>query len=356
MRIGPGTKSCAPAAPGEVCLTGVALQPLFVLQFDRLLASSSVSRANYHITSGGSGELVFKQIRVDPVERTVVFNIDQPLLASTEYKLTIKAADRPADRLAAFDGTPFEGTTTIRFTTLPSATVSETDIDPLPVDPCAAIAVLQGSCTGSACHGELKTAADAGGKSKLAPPAMGLSLVSNQSICATALGKSAVEVQLAEAPFSTGTTSAPFPYGLPLVAPGDSSRSFLLMKILLAYSSASSVPQASWSQPAPLDLPISSNPFPATANDLARHVPGAPMPHPTLAPDPGAQPYAPLSIENVRLLRAWIDRGAPLCGGASCAGAPADAGADATTSDAAGDAAGDASDAASDARDAASSG
>jgi hypothetical protein len=312
----------------------VVLQPLVVLQFDRILSRGSVARANYAIVSGTSKDLSFKQIRVDPVERAVIFSLEEALLPSVEYKLVIRAAEREADRLAAYDGTPFEGTYTIAFDTRPSSTPAEaeTDIDPGGADPCGALKILQGSCAGARCHGET-VAGDAA-------PAMGLSFASNAAIQATALGKAASEVQSAAGP-RVGSSGAPFPYGMQLIAPNDSASSFLLYKILMDTNLRDSKllgPGDAYPINTAAQAPLTPQRMKEVGAELSRVIPGAPMPHPSLPPDDelSLSPYEPLTLANVRLLRAWIDRGAPACGIAT---------GDAGTSDGATDGSLDASDA-----------
>lgn len=283
----------------------MTLQPLVVLQFDRALARSSVARANYTIASGSNKDLDFKQIRVDPVDRTVVFTLETPLLPSTDYKLIVRAADREADRLAAYDGTPFEGTYTISFSTASSAGAVETDIDPVAVDACHTVTTLQATCFGSACHGDRDSAG---------PPAMGLSFASSAAVQATAVGKAASEVQIAAAP-RTGSPNAPFPYGMQLVAPNESAASFLLYKILMdpRLRDEGLDPDQPYPPLSIASAPLTPRRLQQLGQELSKVIPGAPMPHPDLVPDPSAEPYKPLGLKEVRLLRAWIDRGAPPC-------------------------------------------
>ncbi|MGZ3474550.1 MAG: hypothetical protein ACXWUG_09760 [Polyangiales bacterium] len=311
VRIGPApadanANHCKSTGKNECKLDyPVVLQPLFVLQFDRFLAPSSVARANYSLLSGTSKDLAFKQIRVDPVERAVIFTLEGALQPSVEYKLVIRAADREADRLAAYDGTPFDGTYTIAFTTGSGATV-ENDVDPGTFDPCAAITVLQGSCLGSNCHGDLVST----------PPAMGLSFASYAAIQGTAVGRAASEVQNAAAP-RVGSPGAPFPYGMQLIVPNSSAASYLLYKILMDTRLRNGTTVAA-DTPFPMttiaQAPQTPNRMSTLGKELSKVIPGTAMPHPDLLPEPATpQVYEPLSIDNIRLLRGWIDRGAPAC-------------------------------------------
>ncbi len=355
VRIGPGATPCPEPAPGgEPCLRDVILQPTFVLQFDRPLAPSSVARSNYAIRSGSvPGELAFELPRVDPVESTVVFTLSEPLLPQTEYSLHVRAAERAADRLAAFDGVPFRGEVVVRFTTGPDDGRRETDNDPLATAlgadlGCRAVQILAGGCAGTQCHGDVRrdVAPEA-----LAPPAMGLSLISNEAIAATAIRRAAVQVQLASDPGGTGGTTSDFPHGLPLIEPGSSARSYLLYKILRDPRRVAPNASGVVELPPPVEslrvAPPGFDPLARTAAELARVIPGAPMPHDVLPPEPDAGVYAPTSLENVRVLRAWIDKGAPPCvttpaSGSDAGVADTGAGGGDTGGDAADDTGGDA--------------
>jgi len=310
----------------------VNLRPLFVVQFDRIMALSSGARTNFKITSGTSGNLEFIQPRVDPVERTVVFALGpgaDPLQPNTEYRLIIEDSKRAADRLAAFDGAPFEGREVIRFTTGTDPT-AQTSNDPQAVDACAAVRALQAKCSGAACHGFDPTGRTRGPTA----PAMGLSLVSDDAIDKTAKNRAAVLVQLASEPGGTGEASTKFPYGLPLIAPGASSRSFLLYKILIdSRRKAPLSPSGAVAIPPPHpDLALENppaDPFVRMAAELHARVPGAPMPHDELAPEPGHPGYGPMLLDEVRILRRWIDDGARPCVGTMAGGdAGTDVGAD----------------------------
>lgn len=300
VRVGNGTR-CAPKPGDAFCVSDVNLRPLVVLQFDRIMAVSSSSRANFKIVSGTSGNLAFIQPRVDPVERTIVFTLATPLAADTEYRLLIEDSKRPADRLAAFDGAPFEGRAVVRFTTGKDAT-EQTDVDPQRVDACAAVATLKDRCGNAACHGPRET-----------HPAMGLSLDRWESIFDTAINHGSKLVQQATEPAGTGEGSRRFPAGLPIIAPGASGRSFLLFKILMdpRRTGPDGPPHPSLA----LDTATATDPFARTAAELAQRVPGAPMP----------RDLDPLPVESLRVLRRWIDDGAKACGASS-----SDAGIDAT--------------------------
>jgi hypothetical protein len=335
--MGAGSSRCD-AKPGDAfCVKDVSPQPRVVLRFDRVMAPSSVFRDNYRIVSGSSGNLNFKQVRIDPIERAVVFTLrdDQKLLPG-EYVLRIKSSDDPANRLAAFDGAKFEGESLVRFVVGANMTL-EPEIDPLAKDELptreerarAAIGTLSASCTGARCHGNNSGSA----------PAMGLSLINPTAICATAFGRSSVLVQAPDDPSGGGRTTNDFPTGLPLIpnpSSGDgSARSFLLYKILMDYRLRADAECAPTDAACAKEMAAMTRAF----AELRKRIPGAPMPHDTLGPDPSSSIFSPLPLASVRLLRRWIDEGAAPCDKTPIV-VPTDAGADAT-GDTLGDAPGD---------------
>lgn len=304
---------CTTLKPGDAfCFTDVSQQPRVTLTFDRMMAPSSVFRENYRIVSGSSSSLNFKQVRVDPVERSIVFILRDELTEGA-YSLRIKSVDAPANRLAAFDGTPFEGEAVVSFNVKKGT--ADTEIDP-PLDPmlttvdaraCAAISALQASCTGAQCHGDTKGT----------PPMLGLSLVNYAAIRGSAKSRSSVLVQAADDPSGSGRYTTDFPTGLPLISPKDSASSFLLYKILMDYRER---PGGEKEAAALLRM----------STELRKRIPGAPMPHDSLPPEPNASVFFALPMPTVRLLRQWIDDGACGCGEVACSGGTAtDAGTDA---------------------------
>lgn len=305
------------------------------------MAATSNSPLNFSIVSGTAGNLVGLQGRVDPVERTIVFTLGADLLPKTEYRLLVEDNARAGLQLAAFDGAPFAGRATIRFTTGDTPGLSQTDNDPEPVDACRAVTALGGStCTGSSCHGDDRTDVAVG--DKRTAPAMGLSLVSDDAIEQTAINHTSVLVQLATDPSGTGARTQSFPYGLPIIdvavagRSGNSARSFLVYKLLMSeprHGGDGGTP-VEGAHPQLTLPPPSVDPFPRVADELRARIPGAPMP-----------PTDRLDLDLVRVIRRWIDGGAPRCRAGGDAGPDA---ADATA-DAVSDAAADVpSDAASD--------
>lgn len=344
---------CGPVVEGRQRICDVKLRPLVVIRFDRVLADSAAARINYRISSGSVADVVFRRVRVDPVERTVVLSLDAPLQRGTLYRLRIKSSDAPNDRLASFDGTPFQGEYVQDFMTKAVKDPLDTedvDLDPAAVDPCEIQALFAGACAG--CHGLPKTPVDA------VPTSLGLVLTTPLGLQETAIGHASRLVQRAANPGSAGAAplaGVGFPRGLPLVDPreGGSVTSFLLYKLMMAgplelerAEAGDGSAQATLAAPLGKGLAAPDGDPKAlwrrTADDLAAVVPGSHMP----------SNGAPLTLAQLRAIRAWIDgaggrRPAELCG-------TGDAGADAapdSTGDAAGDSAGAdaATDAASDA-------
>ena len=175
----------------------VILRPHFVLRFSRPLSPSSVSRANFSISStGGVASVGFTNIRVDPLDRAIVFTVDATLNVDTDYALEIHPSDDPRARLAAIDGAPFVGTVKILFHTTKDKTATKPEPLDVLVNPCVAITALTTSCAGQCCHG-------APGM----PPVLGLSLATGITIQRTAVGHAAVEVQDPASPGGPGTPS-----------------------------------------------------------------------------------------------------------------------------------------------------
>jgi len=317
-------KACPDSSGGE-CYLDVTLRPLIVLRFDRVMSPTAFGRNNVRISSGKIGDIGFKTVRVDPVERQVVIALDTPLLPSTAYTLVIQSVESAPNRLAAFDGAVFEGVKTIQLRTAATTdpTRDGTDVDPgPPVDPCKARDILEGGCAGVTCHG-------APGQ----PPAMGLSLWSEEGIQKTACDRPAALVQLPESPGSPSFDRNGFPRGMAVIKRGSSAESFLIYKLLRR------VPDGKNALPPLLDVGDAPNAVERTVSELGAVIPGEPMPNPAFAP-PG--PPA-LSWDDLHLLRRWIDEGAPQCAG--FVPPPTDAGVDASDAGDSGSDAGDAADA-----------
>jgi hypothetical protein len=132
----------------------VILRPHFVLRFSRPMSPSSISRANFSISStGGVASVGFTNIRVDPMDRTIVFTVDATLNIDTDYALEIHPSPDPRAQLAAIDGAPFLGTVKIPFHTTKDKTATTPEALDVLVNPCAARDVLTTSCAERCCHG-----------------------------------------------------------------------------------------------------------------------------------------------------------------------------------------------------------
>ncbi len=291
----------------------VPLHPRFVVRFDRLLAPSADYRPNFTIRSGAFTNVTFREIRVDPVGRQVVFVIADDLLPQTRYVLHVESGPDAATRLAAIDGAPFEGSLDVPFTTETTRTLpDQPDLDPdaSPDDPCKAAALLASSCAGASCHGTATPLLADGGVLPGTAPAMGLNLASSPGIQATAVDRAAVSVAYEATPSGTGQPASPvFPYGLPLIRSGQSSASYLLYKALLA---------------GPVGDPVGASAFalkgvvaPSAQVVADLHaLRGSGMPPASLAGDPAGLPPRPaLGWPDLYLLRRWIDAGALPCRG-----------------------------------------
>jgi hypothetical protein len=303
-----GAKKCTAPQPGDAfCMVDVGHQPRIVLTFDRPLSQTSDSPRNYSIASGSIESVAVARARIDPVERAAVLVLDSKLAASTEYRLIIKSDPDPRYRLTSIEGVGLDAPIVVRLTT--GAMPGEVDTNPefTTADPCGAIKLLTSKCTGGPCHGATNVA-----------PAMGLSLVTYAAIEATARGKGSALVQTAQHPPPGSVPSNDFPYGLSIVEPGSSARSFLIYKLMMDDSR--------------------EEPFASVAKDLRRRIPGSEMPPRTLA---GGDPsgFGPLPVDELRQIRRWIDDGAK-----DCPDPGGDAGADSMTdasTDSASDAGGD---------------
>ncbi len=298
-----------------------------MIRFDRVLANSASARVNYRISSGTVVDVVFKKVRVDPVERTVTLALDAPLQRNTLYRLRVRAADNPGDRLASFDGTPFEGEYVQDFVTKAEkdpADTEDVDLDPIPADPCAVQAIFRKSCTGADCHGSPSAGVTTA-------RAMGLSLDSDLGLQQTAIGHASVLVQRAANPGSGGAAPLAglgFPRGLPIVdrREGGSTSSFLLYKLLLAGPAELGQfgEEAVLGAPLPKGLAAPdgrvADLWRRTIADLSVLVPGSGMP-----------PSAPLRLEEIRAVRRWIDGAGAVQPTEACTG---DAGTDATDAEA----------------------
>jgi len=313
--------------PGDAfCFTNVSQQPLIVLTFDRPLAPSSEFRDNYAIVSGSSGNLAFKRVRIDPVERAAILTLadttvtgpDVRLAGGTEHRLVIKSSADPRNHLASYEGAKLEGELVVRFTTRATPGDEENRIDPAPSDACETIKVLSSKCAGAPCHGATKVA-----------PAMGLSLVSYEGIANSAIGQRSTLVQTAQHPPPGSGVAAEFPYGMALIEKGSSARSFLIYKIMMDRERTATLEGTTYKVPEPPGIPggavtSKTDPLVSVANDLRRRIPGSEMPPRNLPGDPNPSGFGPLPLSELRLIRRWIDDGAPPCVAPS-----GDAGADA---------------------------
>jgi hypothetical protein len=298
-------------AGGEAA--NVPLHPRFVVRFDRILSPSADYRPNFTIRSGAFSNVTFREIRVDPVARQVVFVIADALLPQTRYVLHVESGPDAATRLAAIDGAPFAGPVDVPFTTETARQadeVDELDIDPdaAAADACSVRDLLASNCTGSSCHGPIETRLPDGSVA-VGVPAMGLNLGSSAGIQATAVDQAAVGVAYEATPSGTGQPSSPvFPFGLPLIRSGQSSTSYLLYKLLKRR------PEGAPKDASAFALGDVADPAGQAVSDL-HAIRGSGMPHEELAPDGGPSSDARKALQwwQLHMLRRWIDAGARPC-------------------------------------------
>ncbi len=281
------------------------LHPRFVVRFDRILESSADYRPNFAIRSGVFTNVTFREIRVDPVARQVIFVIADDLLPQTRYVLHVESGPDASSRIAAIDGAPFDGPFDQPFTTESARApgeVDETTFDPdaSPDDPCVAAAIFAQSCAGANCHGSGTEA-----------PAMGLNLANSAGVQATAVDRAAASVAYEATPSAGQPAAGVFPYGLPIIRTGQSAASYLIYKVLRR-GPAGDPAGAAAADPSFVmgDVP---DPTARAVADL-QAVRGSGMPHDSLPSDPTqAAPLPPLQWSEVHLLRRWIDAGARPC-------------------------------------------
>jgi len=135
------------------------------VRFDRLLAPSSIDRAQVRLTTGGLQ--AFAGLRYDPIDRSLsLYPNPNDLRPGLEYVFTVDVG------LRGWDGSAMAHPVEVRF----RPTVRETIAAPRQVSLRREVAPLLGArCTGSGCHGG-------------DDPAMGLDLSSADAIRTTAIG------------------------------------------------------------------------------------------------------------------------------------------------------------------------
>lgn len=224
-----------PPGPGEV---GEFLRPVpttaFHLQVDRYLDPVTASRQAVCLQSAttevrtiadcGAGLLL--RPSYDPITRTVTYYQETSasrLAPDTFYRLTVVTPTEEVDfGLRAFDGAPLAGNYVYDFVTGPDDEATPTEGPPDGTLDCDTL--LRGplsSCASGGCHGP-------GGL----PVAMGLDLATPAGIEGTARGHVAHQTQRGPQATTSDQSSLTFGRSMPIVAPGDPGRSYLLYKLL----------------------------------------------------------------------------------------------------------------------------
>lgn len=206
----------------------------FHIQVDRYLDPSSVNRQAICLQSAttvvttiadcGAGLLL--RPSYDPITRTVTYFQEagsSRLAPDTFYRLTLVTPTDELDfGLRAFDGAPLVANHVFDFFTGPDDPAVPTEGPADGTLDCRAL--LRGplaSCGGGGCHGP-------GGP----PVAMGLDLASPGGIEATARGHVAHQTQRGPQATTGDQSAVTFGRSMPIVAPGDPGRSYLIYKIL----------------------------------------------------------------------------------------------------------------------------
>lgn len=213
----------------------------------------------------------------DPVTRTVTYYQESGasrLAPDTFYRLTVLTPTEELDfGLRAFDGAPLAGNHVFDFVTGPDDEATATEGPPDGALDCATL--LRGplsSCASGGCHGP-------GGL----PVAMGLDLASPSGIEQTARGHVAHQTQRGPQATTGDQASLTFGRSMPIVAPGDPGRSYLLYKLLASDDFAADPTLASGEterlrQGVVVGMPMPPDPFtvppPEDLADLVRWIAG----------------------------------------------------------------------------------
>jgi len=299
-------------------------QPI-VLQFNRLLNPSSVTRQSIQLLSSSLELLTDPLVDYDPVLMTVTLSNPGKgspwLVDGHSYEISLPVPTNPNDifGLQAIDGATFASPVSVAF-----AVGAATDAGSAPQLPTMHFCVdilptFIANCSSSGqCHSSSSVNADGGG------PAAGLVLDNSEGVALTAIGRVAHGSNTGA---SAGTSSPGTIFGIdmPIIDPGtngsgDPADSWLLYKVLLAVPST---PDGGSS--------FQCNPFqtaedygrglssPAAMTDeraiLSNVILGREMPYPTVPnyTESDAGPNTTnLSVPELERLRLWIKQGAPL--------------------------------------------
>lgn len=308
-----------PIAPGEDV----------ELYFDRLLLPGTVTRQSFAITDLQGNAVGNPNVLYDPVARVVTLHLGSGLAACQTYRVYLVTPGDAADPygLRAIDGATLDPSTP-QFIEFPvvgtcatggDAAAPVMDAGPgFPAPPADdfcqdVLPPLFSHCTGT-CHGA-------------SFPAMGLSLVSGQSIADTAINRASVEGNTGSRAMA-GPESTLFGLDMPIIDRGSATQgnpgdSWLMYKLLLAVPTAcSTTPGAAACDAGAPTLVHNPHTRPwkplsdAERATLGRFIPGREMPFPIdpSAPPQGtaSSPITTLTLDELEALSFWIQQGAPL--------------------------------------------
>jgi hypothetical protein len=285
----------------------VAGAPLEIA-FDRLLDPASITRQTF-VLQDLEGNLIEPSPSYDPVARVVrLCMTETPLQADQSYRLTLVSPQSSTDPagLRAIDGAGLDPSVdpVIEFPVVAGAAYTGLDacFGATAVDFCTDVfPIFQARCGLSTCHsGSL--------------PAAGLEMTTPQGIQATAIGRVAqgsntgMQAQAAPPGVLVAGQRALFGVDLPIIGPDDPGDSWLTYKLLLAIPPSTTVQENRY----PLVTPAWTRMSDAERATLSNYIQGREMPYPS---DPSATPDgstspAPLSVDELDTVSAWILQGA----------------------------------------------
>jgi hypothetical protein len=297
--------------PDDPPACGVRVDTPIQLRFDRFLNPASVNRQAFRIYTGSRGNLVGSQPPeplYDVVERVVTIRLAPGDYFQPHTLYTVELVlHGPEEEFGfhAVDAAPM-ATDSLRFDFYTSgltpeelATEDPLESQPQPVPPCNDVlswfdsSPIQGQC--AACHDELQ-------------PPMGLQLHSGEALRRTAIDRVAHQTDIGPITGESYENAPRFGVGMPIIAAGQPSSSYLLYKLLIEPSNYRPGPglEETCDTVHLVDLAGECVPSPEEIARL-RHwfVVGEPMPKRGMATG-GASFYRP----KLQALQAWIRDGA----------------------------------------------
>jgi hypothetical protein len=310
--VGPPLHVVGFNASGDAGSNGTTLPADGTVQiaFDRLLAPDSVTRQSFEL-SDGSGVYLEPVVTYDPVARVVSLQNPNPaggnwLTVGATYYVQMSVA-KASDTTGTSGPKAIDGATLTTAVTEVFQAVAPSGATPSldrPIDFCDDILpVFIAHCSGGPCHS---------GPSGGFEPREGLILDAPTGLLNTAVNRVSQESNTGGL---AGLPSAPEQFGvdMPIIAAGSPGDSWLMYKILLAPSPATTavnpVSCGDAGLPAPVSQASAANPaapsVPLSASEqaiLGEMILGEPMPYPPSVP--GATNA--LGVDEVQRIRAWI--------------------------------------------------